>query len=379
MIWTLLLACQGGEDTDAAGPKGEPATVVQVQSVVPGRVSGVLITTATIESVREADVVPLSGGTVVRIAVEEGDSVEQGDLLAVLDNAMLDGAADRAQGEVDRIESQLVTLRELHTRGAVSDKELSDAEFSLKTAKAASREAGRSQAQTRLVAPFDGVVALRAVREGQYAPPGATAFRVVDPDHLRVVTSLPERDLSRVHVGQHGTIVSAYDAAVTAGATVARVAPVVDAGTGTFRATLDLEGSALRPGQFVTVNLEVDAKDGVLAVSREALVYEDGAPYVFVVVDAPPPKPEEVDAIEPGTLAVLWAKLGFEAKAETPGQPKTEVPAGEAPKKIARRMPVALGLEDPERVEVTRGVAVGDAVIVVGQSNLRDGAPVSLK
>lgn len=373
-MWTLLLACQGGAETDGEGRKGDPATVVQTEVVAPGDVSGLLVTTSTVESTHEADVVPLSGGTVVRVVVEEGDRVQAGDLLAVLDNATLDGAADRALGEVERIESQVATLRELKTRGAVSEKELADAEFTLKTAKAASREAGRTQAQTRLVAPFDGVVAARLVKQGQYAPPGAPAFRVVDPAHLRVVTSLPERDLARVHEGQLATVVSAYDAGSTAKAVVARVAPVVDAGTGTFRATLDLSDTALKPGQFVTVNLEVDTKHDVLAVSREALVYEDGAPYVFLVVDAPPPKPDEAEEGEPGALDGLWAKLGLDAKAET--VPDVVDVAG---KRVGKRVPVVIGLEDPDRVEVITGLAVGDVVIVVGQSNLRDGAPVAVR
>lgn len=377
-MWTLLLACQGGVETDDDGPKGELATVVQTELVAPTSVSGLLVTTSTVESAREADVVPLSGGTVVRVVVEEGDAVRAGDLLAVLDNATLDGAADRALGELERIESQVRTLRDLHTRGAVSDRELSDAEFTLKSAMAASREAGRTQAQTRLVAPFDGVVALRLVKQGQYAPPGAAAFRVVDPAHLHVVTSLPERDLSRVHEGQAATVVSAYDAASTAKAVVARVAPIVDAGTGTFRATLDLAETALKPGQFVTVNLEVDTKHDVFAVSREALVYEDGAPYVFLVVDAPPPKPEDADTDEPGALDGLWAKLGLEAKAETPEEPPADV-AGAPGKKVGKRVPVVLGLEEAERVEVTAGLTLGDAVIVLGQSNLRDGAPVTVR
>ena len=82
----------------------------------------------------------------------------------------------------------------------------------------------------------------------------------MDLSALRVVASLPERDLSRVRVGQTAKLISAYDDAVWTTGSVSRIAPIVDSMSGTFRVTLSLapEQQVLRPGQFVSVELEVE-------------------------------------------------------------------------------------------------------------------------
>lgn len=377
----LLAGCGGDEKMGGSdAPSAPPATLVAVEPAAPGLVVDLIVSTATVEGVREADVVPLAGGLVLSVQRDVGDAVRKGELLAVIDNANLEGAADRAKTELQRLEAQLETLRGLHARGAVSDRELSDAEFALQAARTSQREAARTQGQTRLVAPFDGVVAARNLREGQYAAPGVAAFRVVDPAALRAVVSLPERDLSRVHEGAPAQVVSAYDDKVRADATIERVAPVVDANTGTFRAQLALApASPLRPGQFVSVQLEVGRREGVLTVAREAVVYEDGQPLVYLVVDPPAEEAADTDAEDAAPaadpLAPLWSALGLAVKADD----DTDTDAPDAPPQVARRTPLRVGLQDPHRVEVLEGLQPGDAVIVLGQSNLRDGSPVTVE
>jgi len=351
-----VLACSGGADHEKSqeeDDKPEPSTLVEAVAVAEGSVADVLTSSAVIESESSANLVPEAAGVVREIRKDEGDPVERGDVLAVLDNVALNTGARRATAEVTRLQQRVDAARELLDRGAISVREVEDLDHQLASAKLSSREASSSYGSTRITAPFDGVVAMRDVRVGELATSGRTAFQVVDPDKLRIVSSLPERDLGRLAVGQPARLVSAYDEEVWSTGTVQRISPVVDANSGTFRVTLgvDPHTGGLRPGQFVQVRIEVDRHEDVLVVPKQALLYEDGAPVVYVVGPAPPPEPDE-DAEEEEEEEEEEAKLA------------------------GLRTPVKLGLVDDAFAEITEGLSAGDQVIVIGHSHLRDGGIV---
>jgi membrane fusion protein (multidrug efflux system) len=115
--------------------------------------------------------------------------------------------------------------------------------------------------------------------------------------------------------------------------TVARVSPVVDAGTGTFRVTCEFRDPSgrLKSGMFGRLSVVYDQRDDVLVVPREALLEDVSEPSVFVVRDGK-----------------------------------------------AVRTAVRTGARSGGVVEVLDGVAEGDAVVTVGGATLRDGARVQV-
>ena len=366
--FTLVgLACsmggdEGGEwEGRGGGGRGmvERATVVEVHEVGTGSVGDRLTSSAVVESEAMANLFPATTGIVKEVRVEEGDPVREGQVLAVIDNASMAAGSQRARADVERLQTELTRLESLAAQGAVSSREVDEARYSLTTAQTAAWEAGAGVGQTRIKSPIDGIVAVRDVREGELAGSAARAFQVVDLDRLRVVASLPERDLPRVATGQPVTLVSAYDPDVQTTGSVTRVAPVVDATSGTFRVTVDLDPgqSVLRPGQFVSVEIEVDRHDDVLVVPREAVVYEDGAPVVYRMVE----RETEPDTGEDEEVA--------DADADSDTEPT-------GPKYEAERVSIETGLIDATWAEITTGIDAGDQVVVIGQSNLRDGAPI---
>jgi membrane fusion protein (multidrug efflux system) len=371
----LAIACGGDEPAPAEGDGGDehappdPITVVEMTEVVRGSVADEIGASAVVESEAHADLVPEAIGVVVEIRADEGDVVEAGAVLAVLDNVSLDTSAAQAHEEVARLEAQVEAARGLHANGAISNKELEDLEFQLRRARLSANEASKTFGQTRITAPFAGVIAQRHVSVGELATSGSPAFELVDPARLRVVASLPERDLGRVSVSQTARLTAAYDDTRWATGHVVRIAPVVDPTSGTFRVTVALDGKGeLRPGQFVSVKLEVDRHDGVLVVPKDAVVWEDGTPVVYRVVPAKEgEKTDEAEEEEAGWFS--W--LGGDDEDE-----KNDEPDDAGPKLAAARTPVTLGLVDDEHAEIATGLAEHDSVITVGQSHLRDGARV---
>lgn len=383
VLVALAIGCSMGDGPPGGGGedarKVDPTTVVEVADARVGGVSDLLVTNATVESERQADVIPQASGIVRELRVAEGDAVQSGQVLAVLENVSLNEASVRARSELERLERDLGATRRLYERGAASENDVLNLEAQVRAARSSLREASRNAGNTRLIAPFEGFVASRAIRLGQLAPTGQAALQVVDLDALRVIASLPERDVARVRPGQSAELISAYDTDLRAPATVDRVAPVIDAQTGTFQVVLALEPGqrVLRPGQYVTVNLEVARHEEVVVVPKQAVIYEDGAPVVYRMIDAPPPEEktaangaDEAEAAESSGFSFDFDFGGGEAAAEgsepeTPSSPY-----------VAERVRIDLGLVDTELAEIVDGIQPDDKVIVIGQSNLRDGAPI---
>ena len=201
---------------------------------------------------------------------------------------------------------------------------------------------------------------------------------MVDPEALRVVASLPERDLGQVAVGQRAELISAYDDSLRAWGAIARIAPVVDANSGTFRVTItqDAGQTGLRPGQYVLVQLEIDKHTDVLVVQRDAVLYEDGDPVVYRMIAEPPADPDtDVEEDEPDEGRGGWMGPFWEQEAEV-REERDEEEDDDGPRMIAERVRVELGLQDPRFIEISEGLQEGDQLIVVGQANLQDGGRV---
>lgn len=352
---TAVVACGGrGEREGDRKRPPPPVTVVDVLTVATGDVADLLLASAVVEAEASADITPAATGMVVSVLRDVGDDVRRGDVLAILDNVTLDAGAERARAEVAHLQSQLAEVTRLYESKAVSEREVADLRFQLDNARTRLREASRTAGETRLTAPFDGVVAARDVKVGEMAGSARRAFQVVDLSELRVRARLPERDVGRVAEGQRARLVGAYDASQAATARVTRISPVIDSSSGTFEVTLTVDPGqeALRPGQFVSVELEVDRHRGVIVAPKDAVRYDAGRPVAFVMVDAPPDETEAQVPAEEGE------------------------PAPEPARHVARRVELELGLTDAVTAEVMSGLTVGDQLIVVGQANLRDGARV---
>jgi membrane fusion protein (multidrug efflux system) len=352
----LLLACGDGEkhDKDDDGPRSDARTLVEVTPVARGTVGDTLTANGSVESVAEANLTPETTGTVVEIRVEEGDRVHKGQVLAVLANPNLDANLSRAQAEVARTAAEHERMAELFRQGAVSDTELQASEHALASARTSLEEAERTQGFTRLVSPIRGTVSVRDLRYGEVAG-GQRAFQVVDLSRLRVVVLMPERDLPRLAVDQPVTLKSVYEDGGSATARVARIAPVVDATTGTVRVTLlvDSQDNQLRPGQFVSARIEVGRHEDVLVIPRSALRYEEGRPLAYRVEIKEPEEEEKGDEDEKE-----W---------EYPG-----------PHRVAKSVPVEVGFMDLQWVEIVGGLEEGDPVVTLGNEGLRDDVRVRL-
>ena len=203
-----------------------------------------------------------------------------------------------------------------------------------------------------MVAPISGVIARRSVKVGNLVQLNQALFDIVDLDPLQAVLNVPERDLDTLKAGQGVRMrVDALPTQVFDGV-IARIAPVVDASSGTFRATCEFRDSTrtLKPGMFGRIEVAYDQRHDALVVPRNAIAEEDGETSLFVVEPAPAAAPAA------GKAADKAAPPSF----------------------VAKRRVVKVGYADGDRIEVREGISAGERVITVGRNAVRDGTQVQV-
>jgi membrane fusion protein (multidrug efflux system) len=365
----ILVACGGGPSSGGGGdkpggPEGEAESVAVPIEAGSARKQPIVASytgTATLEAEREAQVVAKTSGVLLRLRVEEGDRVREGQVLAELDPERPRLQLAQTESNLRRLENDFRRAQELNANKLISAEAFDKIRFDLETQRAAHDLAQLELSYTSIVAPIDGVLSVRMVKEGNLIQLHAPLFRIDDFDPLLAVLNVPERELLTLRPGL--AVSMTVDALPTASfvGNVARISPVVDSQTGTFRVTCEFhdETGTLKSGMFGRISVVYDERADALVIPREALSDEDGEAAVFVIVkeEIKPEVPKGEDA----------KKADPEAKAAKPRMGT-----------VARRRLVKVGYIAGENVEIREGLAEGDLVVTVGRAAVRDGTEVQV-
>ena len=382
-----------------AGNTPFPVTLAPVER---GAIAGTVVYTGSVAAFNEEDIYPRVTGRIVEMPVYPGDAVRAGQVVARLDDVELSSRvreaeamaataqADRAQVEADlhaaphgvvQMENELAMVEaELgYARGVAARSErlfgvgaIARQEYENDRAMAASLEAKREAARAKLeharamelsarkkleaaeamvtqgraalrtatvvrdyvniLAPSSGYVVKRLVAPGVLVQPGMAILKTAQIDKVRLQANVGEKDLASMKVGSPVTVTTTGAGQSPITARVTSVFPFVDAGarTAVVEALVENTGRRFLPGQYVMMEFVTGERAEALSVPRGAVARLGGKATVWVVKDG------RAEPIE-----------------------------------------VATGLENPERIEVTKGLAGGEKVIARGHEGLYAGARVS--
>ncbi|HWB76712.1 MAG TPA: efflux RND transporter periplasmic adaptor subunit, partial [Nannocystaceae bacterium] len=291
----LVSACgapSGAFAKDAKADEGEQierAAPVVTTTVKTGAIAAELTAASTIEAERMVTVNAESTGRLLDIAFEEGDAVERGKALGKIRSDMQSLGLDRASTSLEKAKADLEQVEALFARKVASKQELDAAKLAYKTAQIDVADRKRDVRNTKIVAPLTGTITQRFVSEGGFVAAGAQIATIVDFGSLVARVYVPEKELDRIAVGQVAEVHGKAAAGRKGSGTVSRIAPVVDATTGTVKITValprDLAGGAkgFLPGMYAEVTMTTETHERATLVPKPALVRDDDEVYVFVL------------------------------------------------------------------------------------------------
>ncbi len=293
-----LMLTGGEEEAPFSGEGRETVPAVTVVSPGAGTLEGMINATGTLAARREMPVgVTGEGGRVVSVAVEPGDWVSAGQVLAVIDRSVQTQQANAqeaqievAQADANLAQANLDRALQLVERGFISQADIDRltatrdaavARVSVARAQLAERRA--RNAQLNIVAPAAGLVLTREVEPGQTVSAGSgVLFSIARGGEMELLAQIGEAELAEISVGATGQV-TPVGTDETFACQVWQKSPVINQQTrqGTARCALPYN-AALRPGGFASIELS----SGTVVAPRlpeSAILSDDAGSYVFIV------------------------------------------------------------------------------------------------
>ncbi len=377
------LASSSQKQTPPA-PTQSATAASQSVAVAPAEMASVAQTVDATGSVAAFDMLPIlpqaTGLQIQQVLVEEGQTVAAGQILAVLDNAVLNAQLNQARADVAsneaivrqkqatlsqekaslaQAESNLKRYQDLARSGALSQKDLdtyvttattareavsvaqaniSSAQADVLSKVAAVQKLETQLAQTQVRAPANGVIAEKIARVGNVTG-SEKLFSLIRNGSLELQAKVPETELPQVKVGAIARITSDADKRISLAGRVREISPLVDAQTRQATVKIDLPASALlRAGMFLKAAITVQTAQSITIPAAAVLPQPDGRSIVYVL--------EGSDTVR--------------ARPVTVGTRQATVDPSNA------------------RIAIKSGLNAGDRVVVAGAGYVKDGDRVTV-
>jgi HlyD family secretion protein len=298
LLAAMLAIGAGGFYFWLHGETAVPVTVIRAER---GAITSTLSATGKVVSKEEAEISASVPARVDTVAVEEGDRVEKGAVLARLDDRELREtlrAADASLKEAEEKRRQAardyLALRAVFAAGGVSRQSVDDAKSHFEMTRAAVQRARAECDADRIAldkrnitAPFAGIVTRKEIDPGEWASPGVPIFSIAKENRREIEVMVDESDAGLVRVGQPATLSSDAFPGVVWMETVTEVAPAVrkegTANSIKVRVSCGPKAPDLKLGQQVDVKIHTAHRDNVVKLPFEAVISRGGGRFVATV------------------------------------------------------------------------------------------------
>lgn len=329
-VFSILISSCGKnkeENTVAAVPK------VTIKELTSEKQPEILNYSGTIEADNTVSLGFSVPGRIVTVNVQEGQHVTQGQLLASIETTTYKNAFDIANAGLEQANDNYKRLNELYSKGSLPERDFIAVKVAVAQANANRNLAAKNLADTKLFAPFTGIISAKLTEKGATAAPGIPVFTIMKTDKVYAKASVTETEIAHLKVGTIAKIkIASIDQLFDGKVTI--INPSADATTRTFEVKILLDNAQgkLLPGMISDIKINTGRTENAITIPATAIIRDsDDITYVFVV---------------------------------------------ENNKAIQKR--VTLGNFEGEEVIVTSGLKREDKLVINGQRNLKDGQTISL-
>jgi membrane fusion protein (multidrug efflux system) len=330
----LFYSCSGSSNAQVKSDEEEETKIpVETAEVIQGSISATYSGSSSLEAEAEALVVAKVSGVVEKIFVEEGNVVRAGQTLAKLDDEQYRLELNQAQSVLEKLANEFDRNESLFKNKIVSQEAYDKSKSEYHTQKAAYDLAKLRLNYTEIKAPITGIVTKRFVKVGNMVKEDQQTFQVTDFDPLLAVLHVPEREMNKLEKDLPAVLKADAVPDSEFKGKILRISPIVDAGTGTFKVTIEVRDKTrrLKPGMFARVQIVYDTHESALLVPKSAILSEDTDTWAFVIAD--------------GTV---------------------------------NKRSVNIGYTNSTHVEVVSGLSLDDIIVTTGLNSLKDGSKIKV-
>ena len=331
----ILSACQ--QESSKKKRSTRPLPAVTIASVTVQSLNHQFIVSGTLEAKRTIHFYNQAEGLLQELPFHEGDEVQQGQLLAKLDNTIIKVDYDKASAtlkqtridykRLEKLAPSNLTSKELLTR-AKTKVTLDQAEYNLQK---------QRLSYTEIRAPWSGIISERLVEPGDVLPLHTHFMSLIDTSSLIVKIPVSELSLNKININDPIQFSIDSIGKESFSGNILRIYPEVNSATrkGMIEVKLEPVPQGARPGQLTRINLITD-KEEVMVIPLSAIRYDQQGAYVFSVSN--------------------------NAKDEN----------------IITRTNIVTGKQYPQLIEVLEGLKAGDSIVKKGLFGLSSGKKIKV-
>ncbi|MES2779798.1 MAG: efflux RND transporter periplasmic adaptor subunit [Bacteroidota bacterium] len=329
-LW-LISAC--GNKAQDPKSKTQPPVAVDIIVAKHSSFSQTLDASGTVQAQEFVELKPEVSGRIVKLNINEGETVTEGTLLVKLNDDDLQAQLRKSQSQLDIAQRNLKRLKSLLDANGLNQQEYDVADNQVKNTQADIDYTRAQIRKTEVRAPFTGLIGLRNVSPGAFVSNTTILATLQQVSSLKIDFVMPEdeagilRKGDKVHI-QSDNSEELYDA------TIAAIEPQVNVGTRNlkFRALLTSRTSKLNPGAFVKVLIDAGKTNSAIMIPSNCIIPES--------------RNKKVALIKNGKVSFTVVEIGYRGN---------------------------------DLVEIIKGLNIGDSIAINGLLFLKPDAPVKVK
>ena len=272
-------------DTTDSAAQEKKATVVNVATVQQSPFVHYINVQGRVVSDKNIMLSAKAAGTINKIYVDEGQAVKQGQILAQIDPDLLNKSMEELRTSLDLATTLFERQKNLWEQNIGTEVQYLQAKNAKESLEKRIASLNEQLQQTKIIAPFSGIVDEIAIREGEVAAPNAPAIRIVSPTEFKIRAEIAENYMSVVQKG-NTVLVELPDYEEPIPSRVTTVSRVINPSNRTFQIEVSLPDSVssnLKANMVSYINVEDYKNEEAVVVPINAVQFtDDGDDYVFV-------------------------------------------------------------------------------------------------